>query len=363
MSIESDFFTKKAVKFDSLLPFGFKKEGADYSYQEIFMDGDFEAQITISSSGQVTGHVIDLDTKEEYLALRVERQLGNFLGQVRESYAELLGRISDSCFEPLPFINNQTTRLPQRIEKKNEKTYDYPFEKSPEIASYRNPSNQKWYGLIMVIAREKLDIGQEIWQKEDLQKKIEIINLKVKTSEMTKLLGHPGIYPSYHMSKKSWISLVLDDTVSDELLFSLVDTSRALTAGSSLANPNGQDYWIIPANLKYYDIDAEFANNKIIKWTQKASMKQGDYLTIYITAPTRALRYFCRILEVDIENDGYRNQKGIRKLMRIELLKTFDDKEFDISILKSHGVTNIRGPRRMTKELIDVIKKYTKRGN
>ncbi len=41
--------------------------------------------------------------------------------------------------------------------------------------------------------------------------------------------------------------------------------------------------------------------------------------------------------------------------MKIELLQTFSDSQFPIAVLKKCGVTNIRGPRRMTKEVITLI--------
>lgn len=55
MSFESDFFKKKRVRFETLSAFGFVKIGQDYLYKEIFMAGDFEAQVKISESGQVSG--------------------------------------------------------------------------------------------------------------------------------------------------------------------------------------------------------------------------------------------------------------------------------------------------------------------
>lgn len=58
MSFESDFFKKKRVRFETLSAFGFVKIGQDYLYKEIFMAGDFEAQVKISESGQVSGRVL-----------------------------------------------------------------------------------------------------------------------------------------------------------------------------------------------------------------------------------------------------------------------------------------------------------------
>ena len=36
---------------------------------------------------------------------------------------------------------------------------------------------------------------------------------------------YDGVRPAYHMNKKSWISVVLDDTLSDEQVFSLIEKS------------------------------------------------------------------------------------------------------------------------------------------
>ena len=43
--------------------------------------------------------------------------------------------------------------------------------------------------------------------------------------------------------------------------------------------------------------------------------------------------------------------------MRLELLKKYDDGNFPHRASQKYGVTNIRGPRRMTKELINQVKK------
>ena len=44
----------------------------------------------------------------------------------------------------------------------------------------------------------------------------EIINVKVEPNELAELLELRGYYPAYHMSKKSWTSIILDDTLPDE---------------------------------------------------------------------------------------------------------------------------------------------------
>lgn len=54
---------------------------------------------------------------------------------------------------------------------------------------------------------------------------IEIINVKVEENMLKELLKQKGFYEAYHMNKKYWLTIVLDDTVDDEIIFSLIDNS------------------------------------------------------------------------------------------------------------------------------------------
>ena len=67
------------------------------------------------------------------------------------------------------------------------------------------------------------------WSKFDSKRegKIEVLNVKI--NDVAKLTQQKGIYPAFHMNKKYWLSLPLDDTLTDQELFSLLDTSFQLT--------------------------------------------------------------------------------------------------------------------------------------
>ena len=48
----------------------------------------------------------------------------------------------------------------------------------------------------------------------------------VKDAEETQnYLNHAGIYPAYHMNKKHWVSILLDDTLTDDFIKNLIDIS------------------------------------------------------------------------------------------------------------------------------------------
>lgn len=105
------------------------------------------------------------------------------------------------------------------------------------------------------------------------QELVEIVNLKVDGREIAEPLSQSGIFPAYHMSKKSWVSVLLNDTVEDQAILALLEKSRYQVGPKSYKAEQGPDYWVIPANPKVYDIDTEFAENKIVYWPQNQPFK------------------------------------------------------------------------------------------
>ena len=348
MIFEDAYFKQKVLKHDSLEPFGFIATETGYEFRKPLMGEELEARLFIDLEGKLTGQIVDLEFNESYDTFRSPHASGTYVGQVREAYGGLLSQVADFCYDDQLFSSPQANRLANFIVKEFSDQADHPFEKYPDYLSYRIVG--KWYALLFPLKGEKLGLDSE---KAD--QIYDVVNLKVDPKDMEQLMKMEGIFPSYHMSKKSWISLVLDETLPDDVVFKLVARSRSLVAPKHLRKTSEPHYWLIPANLKYYDIGAEFSANKEILWTQKASMQKGDFVAIYITAPTKAIRYLCRVLEANIPNQGCREEESIKALMRIRLLHTFKDADFNSEILKNLGIKTVRGPRHMTDELVQTM--------
>ena len=353
MTFEDAYFKQKILKQDSLEPFGFTTTEQGYEFRKTLIADELEARLLIDLEGKLTGQVVDIDLDEPYDIFRSPQATGTYVGQVREAYGELLSQLADSCYENQLFSSPQANRLVQFLVQEFSDQADHPFEKEPSYLSFR--VDGKWYALFFPLKGEKLGLDGE---KADLI--YDVVNLKVNPKQMDKLLKMDGVFPSYHMSKKTWISLVLDETLSDQTIIEFLSDSRSLVAPKHLRKAFEPHYWIIPVNLKYYDIGEEFSANEEILWTQKASMQKGDLVAIYITAPTKAIRYLCQVLEANIPNQGYREEASIKELMRIKPLYTFNDTEFDSDRLKSLGIKTVRGPRHMTDELAQSLSPYLK---
>lgn len=75
--------------------------------------------------------------------------------------------------------------------------------------------------MILSVSRQKLYSEQE--------GEVEILNLKLSPDRLQECLRHPGYAPAYHMNKKYWCTLLLDDTLSDEEIWRRIEESRAQT--------------------------------------------------------------------------------------------------------------------------------------
>lgn len=54
---------------------------------------------------------------------------------------------------------------------------------------------------------------------------VEVINVKVDQKNTGRYLLQAGIYEAYHMNKKSWVSIIMDDTLSDKEIHGMIDDS------------------------------------------------------------------------------------------------------------------------------------------
>ncbi len=217
MTLEDEIFQRKKVNWESLVSFGFVLKDSEYDYRTTFMNDDFEAHIHIHSDGSVSGKVYDTETGDEYSNIRVKSARGAFVMQVREEYQKILQNIADSCFISKYFVSEQANRMTQFINEKYGTVPEFLWERTPSDGIFRHSENQKWYGLIMHIPYERLN--------KERQGMVEVLNVKIDLAERETLLRNEGCYPAYHMNKKHWMTVVLDDTLTDQEIITYVESS------------------------------------------------------------------------------------------------------------------------------------------
>ena len=210
----------KAYQFNSkkAKEYGFVENQGVWTYNSTILQGDFLMMLTVKN-GDLNFQVYDQETGDLYPQVHMESMRGTFVGTVREACLEVLYDIRKACFEVQEFLCPQTKRIMTLVQEKYENQLEYLWEKSPDTAVLRHEDNQKWYAVLMKISWEKLDKSRE--------GQVEVVNLK--HDQVADLLLGKGIYPAFHMNKRYWISLALDDSLSDDEVLDLLEISWNLT--------------------------------------------------------------------------------------------------------------------------------------
>lgn len=216
--IEDEFFLKKKINFEKLKEFGFSIENNTYVYTEYFLDSNFKAIIEISDV--LKGKVIDNNSDEEYIPLRIESFDGEYVCKVREAYKSILKRIADTCCTNVFFAFEQANRITNQIYETYGIKPDFPW--NDDNGVFRHLDTRKWFSLIMYVSLDAL-------LKNGDGHMLNIINVKIDTSKRDELYEIKGIYPAFHMNHKMWVSIALDETISDDKIMKLIQCSFDLT--------------------------------------------------------------------------------------------------------------------------------------
>lgn len=97
---------------------------------------------------------------------------------------------------------------------------EYLWAKDPDSAVLRRSDNNKWFAVIMRVTEDKLGL--------ESGGAVDIIDVKCDPLMVGSMRMNDGVFPGYHMNKDHWITVLLDGSADDELVFSLLDMSYEL---------------------------------------------------------------------------------------------------------------------------------------
>lgn len=220
MDIIETIFRYKVADFNKLVSYGFQKEDDIYTYKTTLPSSDFLMTVQITKQGKITTLVIDPAINEPYTLHLVDRAVGAFVGKIKSEYEEVLNDISNRCFTKKVFQSSQAQEIIKYCLEKYGDELEFLWEKFDDNAIIRRKDNKKWYLLMLVVSRRKLGF--------DSDERVEIIDLRMKLEDIEAKVDGKKFFGGYHMNKKSWVTICLDNTVSLEDIFSLIDDSYKL---------------------------------------------------------------------------------------------------------------------------------------
>ena len=239
-----------------LINYGFKMYDNKYMYSEKICNNQFEMIVEIKDN-LVTSKLIDLVNEEEYVLVDVQDSIGEFVGKVRQQYEERLDDIIINCTEKEIFKQNQTKQIIEYIKAKYNDELEFLWEKYDDAAIWRNKQNNKWYGLLMIITEDKLGV--------DSNRKVEVLDIRYQKEESQKIVDNKKIFPGYHMNKKSWITIKLDNTVEIRRIKELIDNSYNLSLGGKRIQNKQNEL-----AQKVYDYLLTIPEKKVVTYKQVA---------------------------------------------------------------------------------------------
>ncbi|MCH5299360.1 MAG: MmcQ/YjbR family DNA-binding protein [Ruminococcus sp.] len=217
---EDKFFIGKKVNREKLISYGFSETADGYRYSTEVMNGQFQLNVFVTNGGAVTTQMMDTASDEEYTLHKIESSVGAYVGEVRTVCENVLRDISQNCFDPDVFRSDQTHAVIEYVREKYGDELEFLWKKFSDNAIWRRKDSQKWYGLVLTIPRSKLGLSSD--------EIVEIIVMRIKPEQMSQTVDNKKYFPGWHMSKKSWYTIILDGSVSNEEIFRRIDESYGL---------------------------------------------------------------------------------------------------------------------------------------
>ena len=345
MSFIDDVFEGYSPDTDLLAPAGFIHDGKDRVLHGEILFGHFNVALRISPQGRL--HLTLCDSNgEEYALIHVESARGDFVEHVRDACCAWLTEVRDKCFVKRLFISDQAAWLAAILRHRYGDTQDDPWNgRYLGHVVFRKKDSRKWYALTMNIDGKHMGCPGT---------RRDVLAVRAGEKRVPLLLSQKGFLPAYHMNRASWVMIPLDGSMGDDELLAELEAARTLLAGEIKSDPSA---WLVPANPKYFDLEAAFKKDKTILWKQSTAIRAGDTVYLYVTAPISAISYQCRVLETDIPYEYQDKNVRMDHVMKIQLKRRFPPEKFPLKALGKYGVNAVRGPRRMPSALLKAIGK------
>ncbi len=237
------------------------------------------------------------------------------------------------------------------IKEKYKASPEYLWRRFPGYAVFRHGDNQKWFALVMDVPGNKLGLETE--------EMVDILNVKISDPLLADILvRQEGFFRGYHIRKGNWLSILLNGTVEFDEISKWLEESYTTTASAKTKQARRPaKEWIVPANPKYYDVEAAFTKENEIDWKQGKGIKTGDIVFLYVAAPVSAILYKCRVTKTDIPFLFENGDVHMTSLMKIKLLKRYKPDQFTFDVLgEKYGIHAVRGPRGIPNSLSEALK-------
>lgn len=187
----------------------------DHFIYEIDILNEFKLSVFIYQNGRIDTTLIDKETNDEYTLYKTNAK-GNYVAKIRENIADIIKNLVDKYYIDDLFKSEVCIKLLDYIKDTYDVELEFLWKKSDNFVLREN-KHKKWFGAFMKIPKNKLGLNSE--------KMVDVLNVKV---DDTSIIDYTYIFPAYHMNKKYWVSILLEDGIDLEKVIKLIDRSYEL---------------------------------------------------------------------------------------------------------------------------------------
>lgn len=214
-----NIFSSGKLNAERLLRFGFYAKDDCFVYEHIIADHMFRLYVFVFRNNHVETELLDLETNEPYVLYKANTS-GAFVSKIRAEIELILRQIAENCFDSCLFKSSQTLQIIDYVQSTYGNALEFLWSNSPKNAVWRRKDSRKWYGIIMTVAAGKIGLS--------LKESIEIIDLRLQMEKIALTVDNQRYFPGWHMNKKSWYTMVLNNSVATEEICRRIDISYEL---------------------------------------------------------------------------------------------------------------------------------------
>ncbi|MFA6830051.1 MAG: MmcQ/YjbR family DNA-binding protein [Bacilli bacterium] len=212
-----DLFKNKCPEISKLLSYGFIRKSNLLIFEKKIHNDEFTLQVEVNDKSNTSFKLIENAFKEEFVLFALDSYQGDYVFSLRKEAIAILDDIIAKCYYD-SFYKTQQARNIALFIKDNYDDVLTPFPGDEDYCyTVKRKDTKKWYLLLLKVQRGKIDNSAS-------QEPIEVICLKGDIDT----IDNEVIFPGFHMNKKHWISIILDNSLPDNALFSFIELSYQL---------------------------------------------------------------------------------------------------------------------------------------
>ncbi len=216
-----EIFRQYKVDFNKLSDYGFIFQDDSYNFSTNILGEQMNLTLNIHSNKSMQMQIFDLESNEEYTLYLAENASGVFVGEVRKELEKVLLDLRNKCFYKTIFKSKYALQLIEYVKSKYGDSLEFLWEKSPNNAIWRRRDNQKWYCAMLTTKATSIGIDSDEY--------VELIDFRENVEIIPTLIDNQNYFAAYHMNKKHWLTIKLDDCSLDfDTIIRHIDNSYAL---------------------------------------------------------------------------------------------------------------------------------------